>query len=149
MSIDALSAGKHLGVLSGWSKTNLELQKILYIAHMIHLGIDKKPLVRDHFQAWLFGPVHPVLYYKAKIFGAKPVRNIFRSIEDLDEKQSEAITLNRIFGLVSEFSGAKLVAVTHCSYGAWAKNYRPDAMGIIIPNEDILKEFEERKERFS
>ncbi len=149
MSIHALSAAKHLGILSDWSKTNLELQKILYIAHMIHLGEHGKPLVKDHFQAWIFGPVHPVLYHKAKIFGAKPVRNIFRSIEDLDKNLSETNTLKRTYNVVSEFSGAKLVAITHCDYGAWAKNYKPDAMGIIIPNADILEEYKERKKRFS
>ncbi len=149
MSIPVLSAAKHLGILSDWSKTNLELQKILYIAHMIHLGEHKKPLVKDYFQAWIFGPVHPVLYHKAKIFGAKPVRNIFRSIGDLDENLSETNTLNRTYSVVSEFTGAKLVAITHCDYGAWAKNYKPDAMGIIIPNEDILEEYNKRKERVS
>lgn len=149
MSIHALSAAKHLGVLSGWSKTNLELQKILYIAHMIHLGEHKKPLVEGHFQAWVLGPVHPVLYHKAKIFGAKPVRNIFRSIGDLDKNLSETNTLKRTYDVVSEFSGAKLVAITHCDYGAWAKNYKPDEMRNIIPNSDILEEYKERKKRFS
>ena len=149
MSIHALSAAKHLGVLSGWSKTNLDLQKILYIAHMIHLGEHGKPLVKDHFQAQVFGPVHPVLYHKAKIFGAKPVRNIFRSIGDLDKNLSETNTLNRTYNVVSEFSGAKLVAITHCDYGAWAKNYKPDKMRNTIPNADILEEYNKRKERAS
>lgn len=94
MSISVLSAAKYIGELSGWSKTNLELQKIIYLAHMIHLGehgLDS-PLVKGYFQAWDFGTVHRELYQKAKNFGAEPVINIFRRYPNLNEIAPERIT---------------------------------------------------------
>lgn len=149
MSISVLAAAKYIGGLSDWSKSNLELQKIIYIAHMLHLGICKEPLVQDNFQAWDLGPVHPVLYHKAKIFGADAVKNIFNSVKDLDETRSETKRLNLTFDIVSAYSGSRLIAITHCEYGAWRKNYRPGTFGVVIPNEDIIDEYEERRKRYS
>ena len=60
MAVSALSAGKRLGKHSGWTLSNLAMQKLLYIAHMYHLGMyDATPLVTGHFEAWDYGPVHP------------------------------------------------------------------------------------------
>ncbi len=147
MPVSVFAAAKYIGILSDWSKTNLELQKIIYIAHMLHLGKYKSPLVQGRFQAWNLGPVHPVLYHKAKIFGDNPVENIFRGVPDLDDRQPETRTLNSTFNLVSEFSGSRLVAITHWEHGAWASNYKPSTFGVEIPNDDIINEYERRKER--
>lgn len=148
MSISVLAAAKHIGGLSDWSKTNLELQKIIYLAHMIYLGENdlKSPLVQGNFQAWNLGPVHPILYHKAKIFGDNPVQNIFRSVVDLQSDQPEAQTLELTFSALSNFSSSDLVAITHWEKGAWAKNYEPEVRGITIPNSDIIAEYEKRRQ---
>lgn len=149
MSISVLSAAKHIGVLSDWSKTNLELQKIIYLAHMIHLGENglESPLVQGYFEAWDFGPVHPDLYHKVKIFGAGRVRNIFHGYPDLSEDEPEAETLTSTYEMISNYSGSRLIAITHWENGAWYYNYDPDYSSKIIPNEDILKEYNNRVER--
>jgi len=152
MSISVLSAAKHIGNLSGWSKTNLELQKIIYIAHMIHLGNNgsEMPLVEGYFQAWDFGPVHPELYHRAKIFGASPVENfIFHDHPDLTENESEKETLDSTYQMISNYSGSRLIAITHWEEGAWYENYDPNYSSKIIPNEHILKEYENRVKRVS
>ena len=76
MAISVLSAAKHMGQFSAWTLTHLELQKLLYLSHMIYLGSHGKPLISGSFEAWAYGPVHPDLYHKAKIFGSDPVENI-------------------------------------------------------------------------
>ena len=122
MPISVLSAAKHIGTISGWSKTNLELQKIIYIAHMLHLGEKDSPLVNGLFEAWPFGPVHPELYHKAKVYGAKPVQNIFNSFLPLDNHSLEKLTLENAYDQVGSFESYRLIAITHRDYGAWAKN---------------------------
>ena len=37
MSIDVLQAAKYLAQKSGWDLTHLELQKMIYLAHMVFL----------------------------------------------------------------------------------------------------------------
>lgn len=42
--------------------THLSLQKILYFIHGKHLIERGKPLVGGHFEAWQYGPVHPLIF---------------------------------------------------------------------------------------
>ena len=142
MAIHVLRAAKHVGNISGWSLSHLRVQKLLYIAHMFHLGKNEnRPLVEGNFEAWDYGPVHPVLYHKAKIFGSGPVKNIFRAYDDLNEGD-EKYFLDTIYSSLKDFSGAQLVAITHREGGAWAKHYAPGARGVVIPDDDIAEEFQ-------
>lgn len=149
MSISVLSAAKYIGELSDWAKTNLELQKIIYIAHMIHLGQKDGPLINEKFEAWVFGPVVSDLYHRAKIYGADPVKNIF--INDIsiekDNDLSESEILSMTYDMTKNFSSSRLIAITHWKEGAWAKNYQPGNPNAIIPDEDILDEYNKRVAR--
>ena len=49
---------------------HLKLQKLLFIAHGWHLGLNKSPLFRQAVQAWPYGPVVDVVYQAFKAFGA-------------------------------------------------------------------------------
>jgi uncharacterized phage-associated protein len=42
--------------------THLSLQKILYFLHGKHLIERGRPLVGGHFEAWQYGPVHPLIF---------------------------------------------------------------------------------------
>lgn len=143
MTVSVLAAAKRLGERSGWTLSNLKLQKLLYLAHMFHLGTARKPLVSGHFEAWDYGPVHPELYHKAKIFGSAPVENIFHSVPDMEDG-SERRLLDQTLDQLASATPAKLVAVTHWADGAWARHYQPGGRGIVIPDRDIRREYEDR-----
>lgn len=144
MAVPALAAAKRICEQSGWSLSNLELQKILYVAHMFHLGRHAESLVSGHFEAWDYGPVHPTVYHKAKIFGSSPVENIFHSVRD-SMGDEEAKTLDEATDALSDHRPGRLVAITHWEKGAWARNYSPGNRGHVISNEDILEEYRERE----
>ena len=139
MTIDALAAGKRLGEHSNWKLSNLAMQKLLYIAHMYHLGLYDEPLVFGAFEAWDYGPVHPSLYHEVKMFGAAPVHDVFDSVPGVEEG-TESQLLDAAGDQLSK-STARLVAITHWKKGAWALYYRPGIKGISIPNEAIIEEY--------
>ena len=143
MAVSAISVAKHMGQKSNWSLTNLEMQKILYLAHMFHLGIHDKPLVIGHFEAWNYGPVHPILYHVIKIFGIDPVENIFRRNADLQAGSEQQMT-DMI--MAQGLSATRLVGITHWQKGAWYKNYKPKQRGNMISDKDILSEYQKRIE---
>lgn len=137
------AAAKRLCVRSGWSLSNLELQKLLYLSHMLHLGRHDEPLISEHFEAWNYGPVAPSLYHRVKIFGSSPVGNVFHSVEDLADG-TEVDVLDEAVDQLGHARPGKLVAITHWDQGAWAKHYRPGVRGVVIPNQDIRQEFLDR-----
>lgn len=146
VTIEVFRAAKHLGRLSGWKLSNLEMQKLIYLAHMIHLGQAKRPLVHGDFEAWELGPVHPDLYHFLKSFGASPVTNrlgMFDYFEELSDGE-EMQVLDNGFQAFPSGSGAKLVHVTHSSPSAWLEVYEPGVRGIKIRKELIIEEYRKR-----
>jgi len=142
MTINVLSTAKHLAKKSGWSLSNLDLQKILYLTHMFHLGRKNgEPLVHGLFEAWDYGPVHPDLYQRAKIFGSAPVGNVFHSDPDVPVGGEKAI-LDEAYESLGHAGPGKLVRATHSPRGAWHLNYVPGRRHCVIPNEDILAEYQ-------
>jgi uncharacterized phage-associated protein len=144
MTVSVLAAAKRMCARSGWSLSNLELQKLLYIAHMFHLGEHGgDPLVSGAFEAWDYGPVHPQLYHRVKVFGADAVENVFNSVPEIPPG-ADAAMLDAAVDQLGHAAPGKLVAITHWDKGAWAKYYVRGQRGTVIPNEAILQEYRDR-----
>ena len=141
MAVSALSAARTVCEMRGWRVSNLELQKILYLAHMFHLGRTGQPLISENFEAWDYGPVVPKLYHRAKGFGSGHVKNVFHWISDVPNELTAYDVLEEVTDATNDLSPGRLVALTHSDSGAWAQYYRPGARGIVIPNPAILAEY--------
>lgn len=140
MTITTLQAAKALGEFANWRLTNLQMQKILYIAHMFHLGRHGTPLVNEAFEAWDYGPVLPNLYHEVKFFGSSPIKDVFFGTT-IPEKGTELKILQQAADKFSNVKAGSLVAATHRPEGAWSKNYKEGIKNQIIPNKDILEEY--------
>lgn len=145
MTISVFDAAKRLCEKSEWYLTNLELQKLIYIAHMFHLGEHGVPLIKEHFEAWDYGPVQPDLYHHVKVFGSSPVKSMFHRGKSIPDEGTEAIILDKVIDQLANKSASWLVAVTHWPQGAWAKHYRSDTYSPIIHNIDIKQEYQDRE----
>lgn len=140
MTVPVLSAAQRLAQRSGWTLSNLALQKILYLAHMFHLGRTGEPLVTGLFEAWDYGPVHPALYHRAKVFGSDAVGNVFHDIPEVPPGPEMDI-LDEAYNNLGRVAPARLVHATHRPGGAWATHYIPGVRSCVIPNESILAEY--------
>lgn len=144
MAISTPTAAKAVCQMRAWTVSNLALQKILYVAHMVHLGRHAKPLVSETFEAWNYGPVLPSLYRDLRMFGSGPVKNVFHRASPLSPGL-EHNTLREVTSFLASMSPGKLIDLTHWEQGAWAKHYKPGVMHISIPNSDIADEFHARE----
>jgi len=141
MTITSFQAAKAMGHFSGWNLSNLKIQKLLYIAHMLYMGENnKEPLINEEFEAWDYGPVLPSLYHELKIFGSSSVRDIFFKIS-IPSTNKEIDIIKQTVERLSVVSSSQLVTITHACGGAWDKNYRQGSRGTKIPNKDILEEY--------
>ena len=90
MTVSSFQVAKKICELSNWTVTNLKLQKILYLAQMVHLGRNNgDPLIDEKFEAWMYGPVLPNLYKIMKEFGGSPVRNRFYNVPPINNQNVE------------------------------------------------------------
>ncbi len=58
---------------TGSHVSNLKLQKLVFYAQAWHLAMYDQSLFDDDFEAWIHGPVIPVLWKKYKSYKYKPI----------------------------------------------------------------------------
>lgn len=143
MSVRVFDAARYLCSLSGWTLSNLPLQKILYMSDMNFVGKGNGRLVNEDFEAWDFGPVLPSLYHQCKAFGAKRVPDVFWGARNI-EGTPEAAMLEAGWRALGHQQPGQLVENTHWPRGAWAKRYFPGAKGIKILTSDMADEYQAR-----
>ena len=145
MAINSLTAAKRVCEATNWTATNLEVNKILYLAQMMRLGrtSGSQPLVSEHFQAWDYGPVLPMVYHRLKAFGNGPAGDVFLAFPSIRDT-AEADLIDEAVDSVKDKTPGQLIAITHWEGGAWAKNYRPGSRNLVIPNADIYEEYRKR-----
>jgi uncharacterized phage-associated protein len=61
--------------------TNLRLNKLLYFMHGWTLVEEPSGLIRNHFEAWKFGPVVPSVYEEFKRHGDRPITDLAQYLE--------------------------------------------------------------------
>lgn len=124
--------------------TNLSLQKLLYLSHMVHSGRGRGLLASNPFQAWDYGPVEPQLYHKLKAYGADPIPVSVLPSEPYPENAPEWASISEVVTALKGASPRRLVSITHAKKGAWAKSYQPGVLGVEIPEHAIIEEFNAR-----
>lgn len=137
---------------AGQPLTNMQLQKLVYLAHGFNLAINNKPLVEESVEAWNYGTVYRRLYDALKFYGPTPVIEMIRwgddtptvsgageyARESLQPEEDELIT--RVWQLYGHFPAFKLSAITHEDRSPWKKCYEP-GRNRAIPDNDIRDYF--------
>lgn len=141
--MSTLKAAKTIWLGCDGKVTNLSLQKLLFLSHMLDLGAGRSGLVDHEFEAWDYGPVEPSLYQRLKAYGSSRVPDILgRDFYKPGEPQFDAVS--EVLAELKDAKASKLVAITHWDGGAWSKHYIPGMRRVTIPDADILKEYEKR-----
>lgn len=136
LPLDVFEAAKKACARAGWRLSNLQLQKILYLAQLNYKRrYPGQRLIDASFEAWDFGPVISSVYHRVKGFGANPVGNVFHLIP-APERDLDSYLNGTVDAMASKTPG-QLVAMTHREGGAWANYYRPGIPGITIPDAAI------------
>lgn len=144
MTVTTFTAARRLGSASGWTLTGLGMQRILYLAHMVHLGRHGQPLIDDWFQASCYGPIAAPLHQRTRMFGGyRPVCNVFHGAGDIQDPVKGQL-LDRAARTLGRLRAGRLVAWTQCEDGAWAAHYRPSTRSPLISDHAIQREYHTR-----
>ena len=125
--------------------THLKLQKLLYYAQGISLGMYSKPLFEENIEAWQHGPVIKEVYGNFSKFG----RN---NIEIKMDKQAEEIVtkiennkevseiLNLTYNNFAIYTAWQLRQMTHEDNTPWDITQRNKGLGQKIDN-DLIEDY--------
>jgi len=111
--------------------TNLKLQKLLYYAQGWFLTLKGKVLFSDSIEAWIHGPVIPIIYHQFKEYSYNAI-----SKEVLKPDLSDEITdhLHEIIKVFGGCSAYELELMTHREE-PWIKARRGIPADISCQNE--------------
>lgn len=121
----------------GRALTQMQLQKLVYIAHGWALAITGNPLTHDDPQAWEYGPVYKELRRALRAYGRDNVAREIRNGEYMpgmfndDEEASataqlsveEGAVIDRVYRDYGKFHAFQLSALTHKDGTPWTRVY--------------------------
>jgi len=138
--------------------TQMQLQKLVYIAHGWNLAINDRALTKDHPIAWDFGPVYPDLWKALRRYGSSLVTKKIK-IGDFDIgatgrqakkistgslEKAETDVVNKVFEVYGKFHAFQLSAITHAEGTPWDKVFiKNGAKNSVIPDNLIKEHFYE------
>ena len=136
---DILKIAKGKGV----SLTPMQLMKLVYISYGWYLAMRNEKLFNDRIEAWKYGPVIPNLYHSTKKFGKKPIP--IELVGDSPISNAEMHTFySSIVDNYAKFSDIALSNLTHRSGTPWQQVFKPNVMGIEIPDNLIQGHYKEQ-----
>lgn len=135
--------------------TNLSLQKLIYFIHGWFYSIYDKPLVKNKFEAWQYGPVQRVLYDQFKTFRERPIRNTRATYIDPETGENvyrepvivedHAHVIEQVLDKYAGYTAGQLVDESHVEDGPWEYVWKQAEEvvypGMRIPDSLILEHF--------
>ena len=135
-SITVANAFLDLANQSGKHLTNMQLQKLVFLAQGYSLAILNRPMHYNNTHAWQWGPVIPILYKNLQKYGNGLVSEhivLDKPEEGVLDVQDLAL-IQDVFNAYGSWTGSKLSALTHLRHTPWDITFTADPFGVI-PNE--------------
>ncbi len=135
--------------------TNLRINKLLFFIQVAALKEMPDGLIRNHFEAWQFGPVIRPVFDAFKVYKEGPIRAPAEYVDyalgkqipvpfnDIREEHRQLIANE--FLNYSRFTTGQLVSLSHETNGPWDIVYRAHladpTLSPRIPNQLIRRHF--------
>lgn len=138
LELDLNEVGKYsVFEISNWflfkgPMTQKKLQKLCYYAQAWCYALKGFKLADTDFQAWVHGPVAPVLWEKFKVFGYDTIQ--MKSIYKSRISEDDQALLEDVWDTYGEETGNALEALTHREL-PWMearKGYEPDERCTVV-----------------
>ncbi len=117
----------------GKKLTNMQLQKLVYIAQGYNLALLDQCLYFNNTHAWQWGPVIPNLYKKLQRYGPGFVSNRINILKDvvssIPVKSKEIIAA--VWDSYGSYTGEQLSSITHQSDSPWSVTWAEKRFSII------------------
>lgn len=141
IAVELLKAAQQRGL----NLTQMQLQKLVYIAHGLSLATRGLPMINENVNAWQYGPVIPEVYHRFKIYGSQSIS--YRDLPEANfpisiDTESQSIidaTLNNFGNL----SGLQLSEMSHREgspwHSVWYDGCGKEIRGAII-HDDLIRQ---------
>jgi|HubBroStandDraft_6_1064221.scaffolds.fasta_scaffold58038_1 uncharacterized phage-associated protein len=122
----------------GMKLTNMQLQKLVYIAHGFYLAIEHEPLLEEDVRAWQWGPVIRELYDELRNYGSHPVDKPIPPSTQIDEAADPGAMqiIRNVWRAYGKLSASQLSVITHQPDTPWRQAWNERPYGYI--DNDVI-----------
>ena len=134
-SITVANAFLDLANKAGKPMTNMQLQKLVFLAQGYSLAMLNRPMHVNNTHAWQWGPVIPILYKKLQKYGNGLVSEFIPLgvVEEGELDEQDKALIEDVFNAYGSWTGSKLSALTHPRDTPWDITFKSEPFGVI-PN---------------
>lgn len=133
----------NLSLKDGPLLTNMQIQKLVYFAHVIyavkHAG---NRLIDEDWFAWTFGPVEKKLYQALQKYGSAPISSEIE-LDPLSKGQAtsdkEKKVIEKVYNTYGKYSAFQLSELTHIRNGPWYTTWYGNGKFQVIPHQLIFE----------
>jgi uncharacterized phage-associated protein len=129
---------KFIDLAKNENLTNMQLQKMVYIAHGFNLALRGTKLYYEDTRAWNFGPVVPELYEKLRKYGSSKVIEKIDTSDTVEPDEDSLEIIKAVYDNYKKYSGMQLSDLTHQNGTPWSKSWENNKYGVI-PADDIYE----------
>jgi uncharacterized phage-associated protein len=147
------------------SLTQMQLQKLTYLANGWNWAVNGENLIGDAVEAWDYGPVYRDLYEHTKFFGKQPLTRlvtpddseaarVFGRRDDASAppyratlNEWEKAVVGHVWRRYGRMSGAQLSSLTHQHGTPWFETYMTAGKSKPINQELIKRHYDELADR--
>ena len=155
----ALDVACYIIEKSRYTKTHLQVQKLVYISHGFMLAIHDRPLFSDDVEAWSHGPAIPSIYGAFERWGSDVIGNTTTTTtaattssspctppppppKQFDDEERKVI--DSVYENYDKFSGYRLSDIARNTGGEldtpWAQCYESGGENTVIDN-GLIKQY--------
>ena len=136
-----LLTAKRDSVIEGQGElmSNMKLQKMLYYEQGFHLAVFGTPLFEEDIEAWMYGPVVPVVYEVYKDYGYNGIDP--GKVEEVSLSDREQALFDEVYKVYGAYSAIGLMNMTHRE-SPWANT--PAGVGSVISRDKMVEFFRTR-----
>jgi uncharacterized phage-associated protein len=118
--------------------SHLKIQKLMFFAQAVHLGMHGVPLFADNILRWKYGPVVRRVYDEYKVHREKSIP----PVDPVDQTKYSAATrrfLDGVFAIYGHMSGGALLELSHQT-----RSWKETAENATIKHVVMMQDFMER-----
>lgn len=140
-SITVANAFLDLASNEGKTLTNMQLQKLVFLAQGYSMALLDRPIHYHNTHAWQFGPVMPKLYKKLQKYGNSWVTEKIEpdADESIPQNSEEFEVIQGVFHSFGHWTGGQLSALTHEPNTPWRITWDNQPFSII--DTELMKRF--------
>jgi len=116
---------------NGKQLTNMQLQKLVFLAQGYSLALFEVPLHSHNTHAWQWGPVIPKLYKPLQKYGSDYVTGPLLPSDEIRQNSNDAEIIKAVWKSYGHYSGGQMSALTHKSGTPWSDTWEKERFAVI------------------